>query len=176
MKFRGAVGNQRGAILTDAAGGDGGVAVQQTLQCLALLAPGDDPKHAARTIKNGVRQRQAAASLIEAGWSNVSRLNIENSISGYQRCRMAIGAQAQVDKVQHGRGAGNLFECYSVGLRRRFQIVLLYRHGINLMGTERFAELREVSIWSSFGRHAFIDLDDEYIRPGQFVSRKLAEH
>ena len=93
---------------TDPARGNRPIAREEARQHLRLLAPGDEPDDAPRSIEHGIGQGHPAPSLIDAGERDVGVRDVEHRISGHERGGVAVGSEAQVGEIEHGRRAGDL--------------------------------------------------------------------
>ena len=50
---------------------------------------------------------------------------------------MAVGSEAEMNKVEHRRYTGDLFESFRIPFGRSFQVGQFHRHWINLLTLER---------------------------------------
>ena len=96
---------------------------------------------------------------------------------------MAVGPEAEMDQVEHGRCAGHGFESSGVAGRGRRQVALLDRHGIQAVRRQRYArqealaQMLEIAIGTVGGRHALVDLKDLELLPRHtLVDHERAQH
>src|SRR5262245_66671073 len=95
---------------------------------------------------------------------------------------MAVGSEAEMNKVEHRRYAGDLFESFCIPFGRSFQVGPFHWHWINLLTLERrmckqtFIQVCEIAIQVALRRDAFVYLNDMHVVPRQIFLRQDTKH
>ena len=109
---------------------------------------------------------------MDAGHRHVRVGDIEYWVSGHQRGRVAVRAETEVDKIEHGRRAGESpREPWHTASAAASRSLAFHRHGMDLLRAQRsmlkqaFAQVSEIAIRVSIGGHTLIDLKDVHAGP-----------
>ena len=168
--------------MADAAGRDRGIGGDELRELVGFFGAGDEPKDATRTIEDRVGERHAAAAHVNAGEGDVFVCDFEDRVARDQRGGVTVGAEAEVDEVEHGWRAGDCFQSMGVLSGCGGEVSRFDRHGADEVareGRERaqaFAEVGQVAIGVAGGGDAFVDLKDADGVPGDIVRCERAEH
>ncbi len=168
--------------LLDAPGGDRGIAGAQARHHGLLLAAGGQPQDAPRTVQQRVGQRHAAVSLVRRGQRDIGVDDMKHRIARHQRCRVAIGAEAQVHQVDERGRCGHAIQRRGITLRGSIEVVGFDRHRMQVLRGQRcmceqaLADVREVARGITGRRDPFVDLEQVRVRPGHVFLRQFAQH
>ena len=107
---------------------------------------------------------------------------MEDGISQHQRGGVPIDTQAEVNQIEGGRGAGQLFEDARIGLGGVIEILLANWHGVQVSvwqsgcGKELLAEVRQIAIGMAVWEDTFVDLEDVYVFPWNVLLGEGSDH
>lgn len=147
-----------------------------------LLRSGHQPKDSPGTVEHRIRQRHAPPFLIDAGYRDIPVRDIENRVAGHQGRRVAVRAEPEVREIEHWRTAGELFEGPCVGVGCGLQILILNRHGVDVLRRKRraleqaLAQARKVSVGVPRRGNPFIHLHHVHAHPRHILIRQCAQH
>ncbi len=109
-------------------------------------------------------------------------MTLEDRIAGNQGSGVAVGAEAEVNEIEHQRRAADGAESGGVLQGGHVQVRRVHRHGIDLRGRDgrmiqqAFAQVREIAVGMSRRGHALIDLYEVHMRPGHIFAGEHAQH
>ena len=95
---------------------------------------------------------------------------------------MAVGPQAEVRQIQHGRRAADPLQRARIGPRGRLEVGSFDRHRVDLLrrkrrrGEEALAQVREVAVGVPRRRDPLVHLDDVDAGPWHVLGREVAQH
>jgi hypothetical protein len=133
-------------------------------------------------LSSRVGQGHPPPFLVKTSHSDVRLGDIEHRVPRHQRGRMAVWAEAKVNKVEHRRRAGNLLKNESVTPGCGLQVGRFDWHGANLLGAERDefqqarAQVSEVPVRMPCRRHPLVHLRHIDAGPRQVLVGERAQH
>ena len=94
----------------------------------ALSEPVTSQRMRRDAVENWVGQGHAPVPLVGAGQRDVRACDFEDGIAGHERRGMAIGAEAEMNEVEHRRESGHVLQGTSVFSSRSVEIGCFHRH------------------------------------------------
>ena len=136
-----------------------------------LLGAGHQPQDAPGAIDRRVSQGHAAPALIDAGHRDVRVGGREHRIARHERSGVPVGAEPEVDEVEHRRCTCDLAQRRGVARGRVRGVRKLDRHRVHLPRGERrpleqaLGEVRQVAVGVAGRRDALVDLEEVHVFP-----------
>ena len=161
---------------------DGRIAIAQAGEHSGFFLAGHQPENAPGAIENWVGQGHPAVPLVDPCYRNVCIPDVQHRIAGHERSGVSVGAEPQVNEVQHRRRTGKALQRMGVLNGCGIEIEFLHRHRMDAiprhcgMLQQAFVQMREVSAGIARGRGALVDLEDMNPIPGHILACQRAKH
>jgi small-conductance mechanosensitive channel len=167
------VGEEDGAVVSNASRRDGPVAGEQPFEGRGLPGAGDQPQDAPRPVDRGKGERHPPSSLVGTGDGGVRIDDLERRVAREKGSRMAVLPQPEQDEVENRRRSGNPAKNRFVAACPLVEVLFLHRHGMDVGGWDRdaidqgFPQAGIVPFRISERRYPFIDLEQVDPVPGK---------